>query len=274
MTFARATSFALLATIAACTTEPVPGEICTGKCDSATQALVSLEMNNVRATDESQHFRLVGMVYEGLADTIRNGTRLSAEMWLVDGSSSDARIKAQLSFEVDGVGGFISKDIDASAFVPWRAMVVRVQGRLNGMVVDQYFGFEQGNLKGQPADENWVPSAIAKLGANQVSFDPDAPSQVLQFWAGLNSSFIAPGDAKSGDTLALALTLADGDASPNFTIPATLTYDGDTADAFVSGAVDVSAFLPWKVLKARVTGTIGGDTPVDRTFTIRIADVD
>lgn len=273
MTLRQLGSLALIA-LSACTapatSEDAPA--CVGKCDaSSTRVLASLELNDVRTTDEAQSFRLVGMIADARHDAVAEGDELHVELRLADGDADPSyRIDATLTYDMDSLDGFISTDIDASGFLPWHYMVAHVTGTLSsGVVVDEYYAFAQGTLAGEPADAAWTPSPIAQLGANLVSFDPDAPSQVVLFWADLDRAIAPTEQVHDGDTLALELRLADGDADPTFAIRATLTYDADAADAFVTDAVDISAFLPWQEIKARVTGTLGGELHVDRTFSIR-----
>lgn len=274
MTLRQLGSLALFA-LSACTAPSTveEGPACVGKCDSgASRTLASLELNDVRTTDDSQQFRLVGMIADAHHDAVAEGDELKVELRLADGDADPSyRVQATLTYDMESLDGFISTDIDASGFLPWRYMVAHVTGTLSGgVVVDEYYAFEQGTLAGEPADAAWTPSPIAQLGANLVSFDPDAPSQVVLFWADLDRAIAPPAEQiHHGDTLALELRLADGDADPTFAIKTTLTYDADAADAFVTDAVDVSAFLPWQEIRARVTGTLGGEMHVDRTFSIR-----
>jgi hypothetical protein len=271
MPLVRPGSFALVAALAACTSTSPDGDApCVGKCDSATaHVLAGLEMNNIRSTSESLHFRLIGTIVDGTEDAIAEDQELAVEMWLLDGADPDYQIPATLTFEADTLGGFASEDIDASGFLPWQYMMARVHGRLrSGVAVDQYFAFKQGNAEAERATADWVPSAIADFGASEVSFDPDAPSHVLLFWAELDPGLAPP--VSDGDELRLELRSGDTEHP----IAATMSYDGDTAAAFVSTPVDVSEFLPWSVISARVIGMLGSDTPVDRTFTVRIDELD
>lgn len=274
-------SLALIASLTACSISPSDDGAtpCTGKCDSAAgRALASLELNDVRTGEsgDSQQFRLVGSLTDALYDVAEDGDSLAVELRLADGDADPSfRITTKIVYDADAIGGFISDDVDASGFLPWRYMIAHVQGSLRGGAeVDEYFAFEQGTLAGEPVGADWAPSPIARIGANQVTFDPDVPEQVLMFWAELDPALAPPPEQiHDGDKLSLELRLADGDADPNFAIRTTMTYDADAADAFVTDTVDVSAFLPWTVMKARVTGTLGGDTTVDRTFIMRIDDV-
>lgn len=272
-------SLALLAALAACGTSPPDDGAapCTGKCDAYDGRVLSrLEMNNVRTTGDSQRFRFVGTIADAYHADVRDGDPLAVELWLIDGDADPTyRITAKLTYDTDAIDGFISDDIDASGFLPWRYMMAHVTGNISGgVVVDEYFAFEQGILDGTPADASWTPSPIAQLGANQLELDPGLPRQVLGFWATLDPALApSPEQIHDGDTLALELNLADGDADPSFAIRTTMTYDADAADAFVTDPVDVSAFLPWQVMNARVSGTLGGEIEVDRTFTVRIEDV-
>jgi len=274
MTFRQLSSLTLIA-VSACAA-PAPSEedklACVGKCDaSSSRMLASLELNDVRTTDDHESFRMVGMIADAHHDEVAEGDELNVELRLADGDADPSyRIDATLTYDMESLDGFISTHIDASGFLPWRYMMAHVTGTLTGgMVVDEHYVFAQGTLAGEPADAGWAPSPIGKPGAHRVAFHPGPPSQEVRFWADLDHS-IAPTDlVHDGDTLALELRLADGDADPTFAIEATLTYDADAADAFVTGAVDISEFLPWQQITARVTGTLGGDIHVDRTFSIR-----
>lgn len=111
---------------------------CGGKCDnpdaalqsSSNRLLASLDMTNYENTEgESESFRLVGEVLEEQYLVVEQGQTLTVEIYAADGASNEEfKVTAELTYEEDGVGAFVSDTIDTSALIPWQLLRIDVKG--------------------------------------------------------------------------------------------------------------------------------------------------
>ncbi len=113
-------------------------DTCGGKCDnpdaalqsSSNRLLAALDMTNYEnEMGETESFRLVGEVIEDQYFVVEQGQTLTVELYAADGASvQDFKVTAELTYEEEGVGAFVSDTIDTSELIPWQLLRIDVTG--------------------------------------------------------------------------------------------------------------------------------------------------
>ncbi|MBU1432149.1 hypothetical protein KKF91_16560, partial [Myxococcota bacterium] len=239
---------------------------CVGdKCDTSEDALSdfigALEVTGLsQEADEAQSLTLIASVAEAYYGQPADGHTLDVELF--DVGSPDFRVKAKLTYYIDGVGAYMSAPIDTSDLLPWTNLGVRVFGTLGEQKIDQ-------TLTLAAADLPLPATPIELIGALDFTQYTSAEGEQESFMLIASVAEAYYGQPADGHTLQVAFADA---AHPDFEIKATLTYYEDGLGAYSTEVVDTSLLLPWSALKVTITGALG-EQVVEQVFILQPSQV-
>ena len=188
-------------------------------------------------------------------------TSIAVEFFLVDGDANpDFKLRETLFFEANNVGAYVTTEVDASGFVPFREMHARITGFIGNRAVDQTFSFADGATEGQSVA---APERVDALQMVGYTADPGEGTESFTLLAFPASDVFFAVDFNGSITA--ELSLLDGDANPDFRITAEMPWDGN-AEGWVSTTIDSSLFVPWRAMQVQLTGVLANGELLDETF--------
>ncbi|MFN3198375.1 MAG: hypothetical protein ACE366_08170 [Bradymonadia bacterium] len=231
---------------------------------------------------EKETFYITAEVADAFYDDAVDGETLKVEMWLLDGDANpEFKINTTLTYHVDGAGAFVSDLVDASDFLPWNTMKMRLTGERGYDDFVFTYGNDLGQVTVEPMDTG-VCMVDAECGAGEACVDAACVAmapETIKLVAGLEMisheeidgeketiELVAyPSDEfyntlEDGHVLQISLWASDGASNHDYKIPGALVFHVDGVGAYISGTLDTSDLLPWGQMTVEITGELNGES--------------